>query len=398
MSYSSNNLKNSIHGFFVSVATTVAEQNTILPLIVHHFTQNLIVIGIFATLLRGGAIVTQLFAAFYAQSYQRVMPYLRIVFFFRFLSWFSIGLFILFIGDKNKILTLWLIGISLFFFSFWAGFGGIYFKEIIAKCFDKEQRGRTMANKQLFASLGSLLSGGVVGYVLQNFKAPNSYAYLFIISATLLFIGFYAFSKIDEPIKKNISKKEESFKLFITNSYNILKKDHKLKIQIVIILLAYSYLLSMPFIIIKAKQTIQTDGLFIGSLITISMIGSIMGNIFLWKRFTHNYILMLKVSIYIMITLFAVAIIANSKYIYILIFFLFGISRDGLRNAQMNIILDISPEDKRPIYVAIESTFTSIGLFFPIVGGVVLKFFSFNSLYMITIVFLLMALIFTKRY
>ena len=398
MSYQSNNIKNAIHGFFVSVATTVAEQNTILPLIVHHFTQNLIVIGIFATLLRGGAIVSQLFAAFHAQSYKRVMPYLKIVFLFRFLSWFSIGLFIFFIGDKNKILTLWLIGISLFFFSFSAGFGGIYFKEIIAKSFSKELRGKTMANKQLFASFGSLISGGVAGIVLQKFEAPNSYAYLFIISATLLFIGFYAFSKIDEPTKNNISKKEESFGLFIKNSYDIFKKDQRLRTQIFIILLIYAHLLSMPFIIIKAKESIEMSGVFIGSLITLSMVGSIIGNIILWKRFTQNYIMMLRVSILLMIVLFIIALFAKNSYQYGIIFFIYGIARDGFRNAQMNIIIDIAPENKRPVYVAIESTITSIGLFFPIIGGIVLKFLSFSSLYMITIISLLIALFFTKRY
>jgi hypothetical protein len=149
LSYKQNNAKNSIHGFFIAVATTVAEQNSILPLIVHHFTSNLIIVGLFATLLRGGAILAQLFAAFYAQSFQQLLPYLRVVFLFRFLSWFFIGFCIYFIGDSDKTLTLWLIGTGLFFFSFSAGFGGVYFKEIIAKCFSKEERGKKLFIKVL---------------------------------------------------------------------------------------------------------------------------------------------------------------------------------------------------------------------------------------------------------
>jgi hypothetical protein len=106
--YRENNLKNVLHGFFLAIAMSVAEPSTILPLIVHHFSDSVILVGVFASLLRGGAIVVQLFAAFYAQSFKRVMPYMRRVFVARFLSWLAIGLVILFVGDKNPKLTLFL--------------------------------------------------------------------------------------------------------------------------------------------------------------------------------------------------------------------------------------------------------------------------------------------------
>jgi MFS family permease len=194
MSYRSNNAKNALHGFFLSIATTVAEPSTILPLIVHHFSSNLVLVGLFASLLRGGAIAVQLVAAFYAQSYARVMPLMRIVFLFRFLFWFLIGAAIHFVGDRNPALTLWLIGIGLFGFSFVAGFGGIYFKEIIAKVFTREQRGRTMADRQLWSSVGAIISGGIAGWVLQRFDAPENYAMLFMLSAFLMALGLVAFA------------------------------------------------------------------------------------------------------------------------------------------------------------------------------------------------------------
>jgi len=97
-----NNLKNILHAFFLSLAITIAEPSTIMPLMVHHFSQSTIIVGLYASLLRGGAIMIQLYAAFHAQAYKRVMPYLRKVFFFRFLAWFSIGFSIFLIGDRNN--------------------------------------------------------------------------------------------------------------------------------------------------------------------------------------------------------------------------------------------------------------------------------------------------------
>ena len=48
---------------------------------VHHFSDSVIIVGLFASLLRGGAIVVQLYAAFHAQTYKTVLPYLKKSFF-----------------------------------------------------------------------------------------------------------------------------------------------------------------------------------------------------------------------------------------------------------------------------------------------------------------------------
>ncbi len=397
MSYKSNNTKNAIHGFFLALAITVAEPSTILPLIVHHFSDNLILVGLFASLMRGGAIVVQLFAAFYAQSYSHVLPYLRVVFFFRFFSWFMIGVAIFFVGDKNPTLTLWLIGIGLFFFSFSAGFGGIYFKEIIAKVFSREERGRTMANKQLFASLAAILSGGVTGVILEHFQAPMSYAYLFMVSAFLMLIGLFAFATIDEPVKTNVSQKEASFWLFIRNAITLFKDDERLRLQTAVSLLGYSFFLSLPFIILKAKESFELTGWLIGGFITIQMIGSMLGNLLLWKRFKGNYIFMMQIAYLIVITAFIMALFAHSPLSYGLIFLLFGIAIDGFRNADLNLILEIAPEAKRPVYVAIHSTLSSIGLFFTIPGGYILQSYGYTTLYLTTLFMLAIGVLTTNK-
>ncbi|ADV45849.1 MFS transporter [Nitratifractor salsuginis] len=395
--YQINNLKNILHGFFLSVATTVAEPSTILPLIVHHFSSNLVLVGLFASLLRGGAIAVQLVAAFYAQSYARVMPLMRRVFLFRFLFWFLIGAAIHFVGDRNPTLTLWLIGIGLFGFSFVAGFGGIYFKEILAKVFTRRERGRTMADRQLASSVGAIISGGIAGWVLQHYQAPENYAVLFMLSAFLMAIGLIAFATIEEPPKERVSQREESFRLFLVNAWGILRRDERLRTQIAASLLGYSFLLAMPFVILHAKQTIHLSGWIVGSFITVQMFGSVLGNFFLWKRFSGRYVRMLQTAYGLMIAAFLLALFANNVWTYGLIFLLFGIGIDGFRNADMNLVLEIAPEEKRPVYVAIQSTIVSVGLFFSIPGGFILEYFGYTFLYILTILMLAGGLYFVHR-
>jgi len=390
------NIRNIMHGFFLAVAVTVAEPSTILPLIVHHFSDSVVAVGIFASLLKGGAIAVQMWAAFYAQEYKRVLPYMRMVFFFRWFSWFLIGLAIYFVGDNNKTLTLWLIGIGFFGFSFTAGFGAIYFKEIIAKVFSKEYRGRTMANRQIWTAIGSILSGGVAGYVLENYPAPLNYAYLFMVSSFLMAIGFFAFGTINEPEKKEIRKKESSFREFLKNSFSLLKTDKRLKNQIIVILLGFSYLLSYPFVILKANQSFTLTGWMLGGFITIQMIGSIVGSFFIWRKMS-DYKLMLRLSFIFSILAFLIAFFANNFYMYAFVFLFLGFSLDGFSISGMNLVFEIAPEDKRPIYTALQSNITSIGLFFPILGGFILKYAGYNTLYIVTIFMISLGLYLTKR-
>ena len=115
----------------------IVQSSTILPLIVNYFGGSSMLVGFFAALLRGGAIVVQLFAAFQAQSYKLMLPYIRRVFIIRFLAWFFIGVAIIVFGEDSPNLTLFSIGLGLFIFSFSAGFGAIYFKDIIVKQVDQ---------------------------------------------------------------------------------------------------------------------------------------------------------------------------------------------------------------------------------------------------------------------
>ncbi len=394
--YGQNNFKNVLHGFFLAIALTVAEPSTTLPLIVHHFTQNVMIVGLFTSLLRGGAIVVQLFAAFYAQTFSLVMPYLRRVFLARFLSWFGIGVSLLLLGEDHPLLTLVSIGIGLFIFSFSAGFGSIYFNEILAKIFTKEERGRSMANRQFFAALGSIFSGVIAGFVLEHFSPPKSYGYLFLISSLFMAIGLYAFSTIQEPIKKATSRKEKSFLQFLKNSFHLLRKDSKLQKQITTVLLSYSFLFSFAFIILQAKEKITLTGWLVGGFIVIQMSGALLGNI-IWKRLSPRFKKIMILSFSLTLIAFTLLLFFPFKPTYFVVFFLLGMAIDGFRIASMNLLFEIAPESQRPVYVALQNNLTSIGLFFAIPGGFILHTWGYQTLYGFTISMLCIGLIFATR-
>jgi MFS family permease len=59
----------------------------------------------------------------------------------------------------------------------------------------------------------------------------------------------------------------------------------------------------------------------------------------------------------------------------------------------MNLVIEIAPEEKRPIYSALQVNITSLGLFFPILGGVILTYVqSYTFIYLLTIGLLVLSL------
>jgi len=394
----SNHIKNLMHGFFLSIGTTVTEPSTVLPLLINHFGGGSVVIGLYSSLLRGGAVFIQLYAAFHAQEYPLMRPYLRKIFLMRFLAWFSIGLSIVLIGDNHPTVTLIAIGVGLFVFSFSAGFGGIYFKEMTAKIFTHKYRAKSMAWKQSAVAFGAIISGSITGWVLHEYQAPYSYGYLFMLSAFIMSIGFFAISTVDEPIKTKTNTKEKSFKAFLKNANKTLKSDKKLQTQIVAFLFAYGYLLVLPFIILDAKNKITLDGMTIGTIITAQMVGSLLSNI-LWGKLSSrgNFKLTAIISIVIMIVAISLSLFANSLEYYLALFFMIGMAIDGIRLSSDNLIIVVAPEDKRPIYMALQNNLVSLGLFFSIIGGIILKYSNFITLVTTTLLFLGVGLYFSLQ-
>lgn len=382
----SNHIKNVSLGFFMMMGLTVAESHTILPLIITYFGGGAILVGFFASLLRGGAILVQLYAAFHAQGYPLVLKHLKKVFLIRFISWFSIGFFILVFGKEYPTLTLYLIGLGLFIFSFSAGFGVIFFKEMMAKIFTHKFRGKSMATRQFFSGFAAIISGSVAGYMLELYEPPYNFGILFILSSFLIGFGYLIFSTATEPVKTNITKKEKSFREFLINAKAILKTDKTLQVQIVTFLFAYSYLFSLPFIILDAKDKIDLDGIAIGSIITAQMLGAMLSNI-IWGKLSSNgqNKKLANITIFMSIIAISLSFYANSLFFYMIIFFIIGAAMDGTRISSWNLIIIISPEEKRPVYNALQTNITSIGMFFSLFGGFILEFSDYSFLYSLTI-------------
>ena len=128
------------------------------------------------------------------------------------------------------------------------------------------------------------------------------------------------------------------------------------------------------------------------------MVGAMLSN-FLWGRLSSKGFnkLTANISILLQILAIAIAVYASSLYMYMIVFFLVGAALDGNRIASGNLILALAPADKRPIYVALQINIVSFGLFFSILGGTILHFFSYSVLYSTASIFLFISLYYSFK-
>jgi len=394
----SNSLRFITQGLLFAGAMAIADTSTVLPLIIDYFGGSKVLVGTFSSLLRGGAILMQLYAAFYAQSYSKVLPFLKRVFLARFLSWFSIGLIIYFFGSYSTDIVLIMFAVGMFIFSFSAGFGAVYYQELLGKSFSKDYRGKVMAARQFASGFAGILSGGISAFLLESFPKPQSFAFLFMVSGLIMALSFAFMLFFKEEEKINLSVKEKKFSDFFANSIKLFKADRFLRIQILSRLLAYAFWFIVPFIILNAKEKIGITGKDVGFIISLQMGGAMLSNL-IWARLSTNgknkHIVI--ISFILMITAIFLSVIAYTIYLYYVVFFIAGAGIDGFRLSFSNLILIISPEDKRPIYVAVQNNITSLGMFFSIPGGLLVSSFGYNSTAIFTITLLIIGFFYSFR-
>ena len=175
---------------------------------------------------------------------------------------------------------------------------------------------------------------------------------------------------------------------------NLFKTDRALRYQMFSRLLALSFMLVAPFIILQAKKQIHLTGIVIGSFASIQMTGALVSN-FIWGFLSvrnHN-LLVVRIAYGTMITALTLAFFTYTFWGYAVLFFLLGASNDGTRLAFQNLILIIAPEKERPIYVAMQNNLAAVGLFFAIPGGLLINHLGFYFTLSVTVLFLISGLL-----
>ena len=123
--------------------------------------------------------------------------------------------------------------------------------------------------------------------------------------------------------------------------------------------------------------------------VSAQMLGVILSNM-LWAHLSdfigNRRVIQICVFLRVLIPITALLIPGEFSNVYILVFILIGCVTSAEVIGPTNFLLDIAPDDMRPTFVSLTGTLTAPIMFFPLIGGLLLRYISYKSVFFLAAV------------
>jgi MFS family permease len=375
------------NGVMFHFAWAFISTSTVLPLFISKLTGSQILIGLASTLEALGWFLPQIAIAAVTLHRKNQMPiYVRAAF-LRGASFLLFAFLIFLLGKDNPSSLLLIFFILFSLYSFGGGLAGVSFMDIVGKTIPENKRGSFFGARKLVGGGLAALGGIMIQRILILFDFPQNFGILFLISSVLIILALFSVCLMKET--PSLSRPQKgSIKENMLLGFRITKKDKNFRIFLLTRLAIGFYVMGLPFYIIYARTHLSIPASMAGVFLTVQMIGYLSSNLlwgYLSNRGKNRLVLLLSAVFSGICPLLVLSHVALGipVWTYGAIFFFLGATISGLDLGYMNYLLQIAPEEKRPIYVGFLNTVVGPTLFLSAAGGVIIQFSSFEFLYAI---------------
>jgi len=381
-----------IHGILYLGGEAFYNPDTVLPIFLDHFSKSKMLIGLSSTLIgRLGGIMSvfpQLLVANRIENKTHKKPLLKFAITVRALSWGLLAFTTYIFNNTYPNLTILFLFITLILHTFMGGIAAIPFYDIWGKSLPSNLRGRFFGYRQLWGGILAIGSGLIVKNILGNnaIKFPYNFALLFFLAFIFLSISYIALGSVKEPTEK-VYKKQLPFKDFLKKAFLIIKKNSDYKKFIMVEILTGAGGIALPFYILYLKNILGISLGTIGILLSAQMLGSVLSNV-LWAHLSdfvgNKKVIQISTFAGLMVPVVALMTQFKNELLYLLLFATIGFFIAGRTIGKTNYLLDIAPSRDRPIYISLTGTLLFPVSLFPLIGGLIIQYVSYNTLFVIT--------------
>ncbi len=401
--YNQNFLYGVLEVVFFVTAINMIDPSTVLPLFITLISGSPIIIGFITTIFNAGPLFPQIFFYKYIEKKKdKKAAFIKFAT-LRSSTWGLAALFIV-LFPTRYILLQYLLMFVVFLYTFFLSIEDMAWSDVIAKSIDSKRRGSFLGVGSLWGSALGIGVGFFVKWLLSE-NAPLSFPYNFALIFSLASLSFFgsvivfSFIKIVAENNQDEEKEEEIISPIKEIPY-ILKNNVNFLIYILVNFFLNAFLLSLPFFLLYARNIFSIPDKEVGFFVMAQTIGRaifvyIIGKI--GDSMGHKVVLVLSNILTLTILIIAIftplfAHFISPKFVFYIIFFLSGAALSGKFVSSINYLLDIAPPNKIPAFRGISSSFIGISLLiFPASGGFLLKYTSYNVLFLTTLFFLLVS-------
>ena len=381
------------HATFLAFAKNFMDVDTIIPAMLVEAGGGAMHIGIMTAIMLGGSSFTQLFFAPYLSNKPYKKKFLLLGINTRIFALAGLGVLLFLLEGERVGFVLWLAFLFITLFSLAGAFANISYTDILGKSVNQNKRKTFFSSLQIISGIIVLAAAFLVKKVLVWKAFPVNYAFMFFMGAALLLVASGGFWSIKEVVASKL--RISGFKAFITVMKTELKENRKLGYFLGFINTQGIAISFLPFVILYAKETFQTQSNATGTFLIYKVIGIVFVSLLVLmgaKKLRYNVLLYSNVVLSLILASMAFFITdaADLKYIFVvggIVYSLFTMSMNGL-------LLEVSGNENRALYTGFAGAGNILPAVFPLIGGAIISQFGFHTFFLLFMVIIAAATFF----
>ena len=397
------------NGAFFRLAETFIDREMVLTWFLAQLNVSNIWIGLIAPLRMGSSFLLQLFVSGYLERKPYKLPFYGVVSTFRCVILLVWALVIARVPAGSSWLVIAFF-ICLTLFSLGSGLVSIPFMDVTGKVIPPNRRGTFFSQRLFWGGVLGIGASWFIGYVLSEpmgLQFPINVAWLIGLASFFWFLTALCWMLIKEP-PGQVARTRNSWVKQFRRGVLLLRDDANYRIYVLVRLALSLSAWATPFYIVYAKTVLNIPPQHIGLYLGARTASSILSNLF-WGRISdragNRQLLRFSISVGFMMPVLALIIGALHSnlvvglewfsYAYTLVFIASGAYTAATGIGMTNFMLDLAPPEKRPIYLAFNSTLFGFIGFASFLGGVIVESLGFTILILFSAGCFLCALLFS---
>jgi hypothetical protein len=390
--YKKNYILLLLEGILFDVGFVFFNPSTILPLLMMKLTNSSVMVGMLAMLRYLSPGIFSLISGNQTRPCKYKKKYLLIVSAIGRLPIWILGISLFLINSNNKIF--W-GGIILFVnFLFWSGDGSVtpVWSDIVGKTILPDQRGRFFLNRQVISGFLSLLASLLIRKILDSsiLIFPNDYGIIISISALIFTFSLLSLVPINEA--SSITSEKDSYKEMIIKIPKYFKNNSGFSFSMITLFFSNLSTIALPFYITYSQIDFNLTEKHVASFVIIQILGRITAGLaygLIGDKYGHEKSIFLNVTSAFLAPLSIIILIyfnIESAFIcFGIAYFFLGFFLGGWV-VFINYTIDIIDQKNRTFFVGLINLIKIPTAMAPLMGGVIIKFFDYPSVFWIALI------------
>jgi len=375
-----------IHGVFFQIAAAFGSIHTVLPSFVALLSPSTYAVGLMASVEGFGAVVPQLFTAYFIEDRPRKKPILLAIITLRWASWGLLAALTLWFAASQPGLVLGALLVLFAAFSIAGGVGTVVYADVFSKAIPTKRRGRFTAWKQILGYAGAIGAGWVVAGVLDSdgLGFPANYSLIFMFSAVSLLVAFVGFAMIREPAGP-ARRASTSMRHLLRRAVALAKANRNFRRILWTRALTDGAMALAPFYVVFALRDAAVEASAVGIYLAVQMGGGALSNV-LWgwmgDRFGNRSVI-IGTTLTAAVSPAAALVATIHPAAFLVVFAGIGATLSGVRLGHGNLVLELTEAELRPTCVALQNTLLAPVTLMPLIVAALVTVVAFEPLFIV---------------